>query len=47
MDEAILAATGGRISEEELTGDKKKNGKAASRLDCILDGEMIVWNKAR
>jgi len=43
MDDAILAATGGTLSDQEL----KKGGAAASRFDCILDGELIVWNKRR
>jgi DNA ligase-4 len=51
LDEVILAATGGRISEEELVveqGNNNNNGKkAASRLDCVLDGELIVWNKRK
>ena len=43
LDDVVLAATGGRLTEEELK-DEKKNG-AGSKYDCVLDGEMIVWNK--
>lgn len=43
MDDAILAATGGRLSDQEL----EKGGAAATRFDCVLDGELIVWNKRR
>jgi len=43
MDDAILAATGGPLSNQEL----EKGGAAASRFDCVLDGELIVWNTRR
>lgn len=43
LDDVVLAATGGRLTEEELK-DEKKNG-TGSKYDCVLDGEMIVWNK--
>jgi DNA ligase 4 len=57
LDDAIIAATGGRVSEEELAagaaaGKKKGGGSGGGpgcsfEFDCVLDGELIVWNKRR